>query len=583
MEKKLPPVWLKNLEALDIAFQPIINIHTARTYAVEALLRNYQDIGFKTIFDLFDQVYKEGLLYTFDLALREKTLKKFTHIYRYQDLKIFYNLDNRLFEMDDFCSGNTKRLLEKYNINKESICFEISERFEIKNQCSLEFVLRHYKDDGFCIAIDDFGIGYSGYKLLYDSTPNVIKIDRFFLKDIEKDIKKKLMVRNITHLAIQLGIKVIAEGIETKAEFLTCRDIGCHLAQGYLIQKPTKHPIEILPKYGDIADFVKFDERDVYAKIKIDSYIQKTKPIDLNSKMGNIVDYFKQHKNIEIATIINHAQEPVGIIQESKIKEFLYSPYGRSLLLNDTTKSKLKSFLSPCGHADIHSDISTIIELFSNNPESAGIIITKESKYYGFLSAKAIINIMHEQNLLYAREQNPLTKLPGNTMIERYIHAMVRCESTYMLVYFDLDNFKAFNDIYGFRNGDRIIQLFADILKKNLSTDYFKAHIGGDDFFVALKAENHVVDFGDIVSVVEKFINDAREFYTQEDKERGYIIAKDRDINEKKFPLLSVSASVLIVGQKTLHRSVKNINETLSLQKKAAKNDVKHLSISYLL
>ena len=83
--------------------------------------------------------------------------------------------------------------------------------------------------------------------------------------------------------------------------------------------------------------------------------------------------------------------------------------------------------------------------------------------------------------------------------------------------------------------------------------------------------------------MVEKFINDAREFYTQEDKDRGYIVAKDREMNEKKFPLLSVSASVLIVGQKSVNRSVKNINETLALQKKAAKEATKHLAISYLL
>ena len=97
MDTKLPDNWLQRLEKLDIAFQPILNIHTGKTYAVEALLRGYEEIGFESIFAIFDRVYQENLLYSFDMALREKTLKKFTQIQDYQNLKLFYNLDNRIF------------------------------------------------------------------------------------------------------------------------------------------------------------------------------------------------------------------------------------------------------------------------------------------------------------------------------------------------------------------------------------------------------------------------------------------------------------------------------------------------------
>lgn len=248
MTNKLPNKWIKKLEILEIAFQPILNIHTGKTYAVEALLLNFKEAGFPSIFALFDQVYQESILYSFDIALREKTFKQFTLIKEYKNIKLFYNLDNRLFEMPNFERGNTKPLLKKFGIKKENICFEISERYEIASSSNLEKVLHHYKNDNFCIAIDDFGVGYSGYKLLYDSTPNVIKIDRFFLQDIEKSIKKQLMLRSITNLAIQLGIQVIAEGVETKAELLMCKDIGCHLVQGYLVQKPTIKTKEIRDK-----------------------------------------------------------------------------------------------------------------------------------------------------------------------------------------------------------------------------------------------------------------------------------------------------------------------------------------------
>ena len=516
MDIELTQHWKDNLKILDVAFQPIINIHTGKIYAIEALLRNFQDIGFKSIFDVFDTVYKEKLLYSFDLALREKAFKKYTQIQNYKNIKLFFNLDNRLLSMDNYSTGNTTKILQVLNIQKENICFEISERQEISSEFDLEKILQHYKSEDFSIAIDDFGVGYSGYKLLYDSTPDIIKIDRFFLQGLEKNMKKKLMVRSITHLAIQLGIKVIAEGVETKEEYLTCKEIGCHLAQGYLIQRPTKNTEDICQEYANIIDIIKLDRRSHDKNILLKKNIDKIEPLQIKTKMKHVVEYFKKHPNTAIVPIINAQNEPVGVLLESDMKDFLYSPYGISLLLNEQSNSKLKNLMHPCEYADISSSTSMLIELFSNNPESSGIIITKNSAYYGFLSPNAIINMIHQENLVQARDQNPLTKLPGNIAIAKYIHTVCESSESYLLCYFDLDNFKAFNDVYGFRNGDRVIQLFADILRKELPKDVFKAHIGGDDFFIAYKKEDISNEYKLITKILEKFTSSAKEFYSKE-------------------------------------------------------------------
>ena len=119
MKNQLPQEWQNKLKILDIAFQPILNIHTGKIFAVEALLRNYQEAGFESIFSLFDEAYQKNILYSFDIALRRKTIEKFTKIAIYQNIKLFYNLDNRLFEMPDFAQGNTKKILSDYNIKKE--------------------------------------------------------------------------------------------------------------------------------------------------------------------------------------------------------------------------------------------------------------------------------------------------------------------------------------------------------------------------------------------------------------------------------------------------------------------------------
>jgi len=583
MKNNLPQIWLENLKILDFAFQPIINIYTGKTFAVEALLRNHEEIGYASIFALFDDIYKNNLLYIFDIHLRNKAIEKFATIKNYQNIKLFYNLDNRLFEMQDFEKGNTLKMLQKFNLDKQAICFEISERHEVISDNNLEKVITHYKESGFCIAIDDFGVGYSGYKLIYDTHPNIIKIDRFFLSHLEKDAKKRLMVKNINNLAIQLGIKVIAEGVETKEEFLTCKEIGCHFIQGYFIQKPTKKCANILQSYEHIKKLIKNDKRKINS---MHTYIDKIDALCVSSHMSEIMAFFTKNRQATLLPIVSVSHEPYGVIQEGKIKEYLYSPYGHALLLNNKSDiTKLQNLITPCGITDINTSFANIIELFSSNPESIGIIITKNAKYYGFLSARAIISVMHETNLIQARDQNPLTKLPGNSMIEEYIAKIETAQNAYILCYFDLDNFKAYNDVYGFRNGDRVLLLFSEILKKELSKEYFVAHIGGDDFFCAVtfndKNEDTCIDA--IHKVTKKFTHDVRTFYNDEDKKNDYIIAKNRDGEIKNFPLLSVSSSILIIHKNRQCKCDHEVNSILSLQKKYAKNEQRHSCISSLL
>ncbi len=163
--------------------------------------------------------------------------------------------------MADFSKGNTSRILRRHKLDHKAIVFELSERNEISNISNFTTLMHHYAHEGFSIAIDDFGIGQSGYKLLYHSTPDIIKIDRFFLTDIDKDSKKKLLVRHIVQLATLMGCRVIAEGIETERELLVCKEVGCHMAQGYFVQRPTLHCSEIVRKYTHISGEFLVDKR----------------------------------------------------------------------------------------------------------------------------------------------------------------------------------------------------------------------------------------------------------------------------------------------------------------------------------
>ncbi|HOV13864.1 MAG TPA: GGDEF domain-containing protein, partial [Spirochaetota bacterium] len=224
---------------------------------------------------------------------------------------------------------------------------------------------------------------------------------------------------------------------------------------------------------------------------------------------------------------------------------------------------------------DIKKPQDKILEIFVNNNESEGVIITENMQYSGFLNAKSLLNILNEKKITYARETNPLTKLPGNILINQYIiDAFENNNFYYYFIYFDFDNFKPFNDKFGFRQGDRAISLFADLLRKFYEPDNFVGHIGGDDFFVGIKSEkgNITEIMAQINNLIEKFTDGVSSFYTKEEFVRGYYTSVDRSSVKKKFSLLSVSAAVLELKVNFLNIYQEDIPSKLADLKKEAKN-----------
>lgn len=175
------------------------------------------------------------------------------------------------------------------------------------------------------------------------------------------------------------------------------------------------------------------------------------------------------------------------------------------------------------------------------------MILTENDQYLGVLDQSALLRAVNERNTLNARDENPLTRLPGNSAIYRYAaRALAEPRRRRFAVYFDFDNFKPFNDQYGFRQGDRAILLFKDILGKVLSqNDWFVGHIGGDDFFAYVQS----IDFEDAVAAVQRvqamFDAQIKSFYDPETRESGYLTGKGRDGKPARFDLMSVSAALI--------------------------------------
>lgn len=581
--KPLHALYHHYLDVLDIAFQPIVDIHSGELFGVEALLRGTDTLGFESIESFFDRLFEENTLYAFDLALREKVIKKFCTINFHQEIKLFYNLDNRLFGVSDFSKGNTSRILERYGLDHKSVVFELSEHNEIVNIDNFTHLMHHYAHEGYCVAIDDFGIGQSGCKMLYYATPNIIKIDRFFMSDIDTDPKKKLLARNMVQLSTLMGCRVIAEGVETEAEFLACKEIGCHLVQGYFVERPTCECAQLRLQYAHVNALSLLEKRAPGDQTIIRKRLETLEPVLINASMELVVDKFKMNQDLTLLPVIDKQGVPVGIVHEHRLKAIVYSQFGRSLIQNNSSNfSILETYLEPIPIVDIVMPLETIVELYSLSQSAPGVLVVESSKYIGYLSARVMIEAVHERNLIRARDQNPLSRLPGNFMINEHIAYSFDSAQKSVFCYFDFDHFKPFNDHYGFRNGDRVIVLFAELMHKILLNDCFIGHIGGDDFFAGsiIKNEKMLEDFcASVRKLIYQFGEDVREFYSVEDRERGCIVAEDREGVIREFNLLSVSAVIVYKGKKSSILSAEQLQKIFAIEKKNAKHSPEHLSL----
>lgn len=194
-------------------------------------------------------------------------------------------------------------------------------------------LVRQLRLAGFKLAIDDFGAGFNGLKLLCDQPVDYVKIDRHFVSGIDKDPRKRHLVRHTVNMAHVLGTRVIAEGVETESEFLVCRDLGCDLMQGYFIARPTTHLTELQAVYSHLEPVGSIRRASsTLDSILIRKEIEQLPAARESDDLDSVFDLFRLNPRQAFFPVLNANGEPRGILHEYHVKEMIYHPFGRDLL-----------------------------------------------------------------------------------------------------------------------------------------------------------------------------------------------------------------------------------------------------------
>lgn len=234
---------------LELHYQPQVNLKTGEIDSFEALLRwNNRKFGFVSPAQFIPMAEESGLIHSIGDWVLEVVcaqLKEWQDK-QFRPVRIAVNISPKQFQTGAFAE-KAKQIIEKHGIHPSSFEVEITETALVNMKDTLS-TLQKLKNTGVTISVDDFGTGYSSLSYLKQYPIDIIKIDRSFIKDIELDEKNEAIAKTIISLAHNLGMQVIAEGVEKDLQAKILKEADCHKAQGFLFSKAVPAS-EIVKKY----------------------------------------------------------------------------------------------------------------------------------------------------------------------------------------------------------------------------------------------------------------------------------------------------------------------------------------------
>ena len=558
----------RNLTAL---FQPILGLKNGEFIGFEGLIRGPAASPLHSPLKLFGAAKHCGLTLEIEMLCRQVVLEQ----YALQKLpgKLFLNVSPEALTDPSFKSGQTQGYMEQLGISPEQVVIEITENQPTFDLHTMRSALLHYRSMGFRIAIDDLGEGFSSLRLWSELRPEFVKVDKHFVQDVNKDPLKLQFLKSIQQIAESAGSRVIAEGIETSEELMTVRDIGIVLGQGYFIARPG--PVPPLTAPAEVSRIINSQNISIYPDTappanraitakKLLSYVEPASPEIENNA---ILARFLGNAALHVIPVVNNGI-PLGLINRYSFIDRFAQPFTRELLGRKPCRQTMQEApLQVAMDTPLH-EISQFLTETDNRHFADGFIITDQGRYAGLATGQDLLRAITQMQIEAARYANPLTLLPGNVPINEHTERLLRAQAPFHVCYCDLDSFKPFNDVYGYRKGDELIQLTGRIL--NWACDPkldFVGHIGGDDFILLMQSPDWKRR---CEQALNSFANASLSLLSEEHRACGGYESEDRQgrVVFHHLPSLSIGA---VHAQPGKFRSHHEVSAAASEAKKMAK------------
>lgn len=554
LEGELRQILLQH--RLSPRYQPILDLRQGTVFSHEGLVRGPSDTVLHSPHNLFNVAQRSGLLPELEAECLHSLLRTWAELGQGQ--RIFLNLSPAALIQPH---GMTRILpdLDVLGIRPENIVIELTEHQPTFDYRTLLEAANRLRDLGFAIALDDLGEGFSSLRLWSELHPEFVKIDQHFVQGVSFDPVKCQFLRTLHDLARSTGARLIAEGIETDSDLAAIQELGVELGQGYLFGRPEVQPLHAIGNHlarrlrsgvngGGPNTFKSFRVTAEKLRLQVD-------PVPPSASNNEVQLRFQREPELQSLPVVDHGT-PVGLLNRHDFMDMMARPYSRELYGKRSCDAFMeRSILVADQQITIHELSERIV---NSDPRHIfhGFILTHGGRYKGMGSGHDLMREITQMQLSAARYANPLTQLPGNVPIYEQVDSLLAGQQPFIAAYCDLDHFKPFNDIHGYRMGDEVIQWTGKLLGEHFHrAGDFVGHLGGDDFILVAQD----FDWEDrLVVFLEAFEAGRAKFFTEHEQVKGGYETEDRQGRTVFFPLLSISIGVVLVqpGNYASHHEV---------------------------
>ena len=541
-------------DALNAHFQPIVDLRSGAIVAHESLIRGPHGNALESPEALFASARTEGLT----LELEQHCLKKAFQARSSQALgsRLFVNLSayTLVTLTEQLGASGIVNSLRLAVVPPAALVVEITEHDHITDLKTLIKAVAVLREQGIQLALDDFGNGHSNLRLWAELRPEIVKIEKYFVKDSPSNAVNVQVLRGLMRFAETFGTTMVAEGIETAEELKVVRDLGIELGQGYFLGRPQAVAAQVLsaPARAVInsAEIAVLPERTRAsdADFRVARLAKRVPPLDKDQTIDDVARLFGSDESLAALAVVADGK-PIGLLNRQGFvnqyaKPFFKELYGRKpcLLFANTSPLML----------DKHAGLDALTEVLTSPDQrylSEGFVVTEGGCYFGLGTGEQLVRVVTEVRMEAARHANPLTFLPGNIPITEHIQRLLSSGSDFVACYADLNDFKPYNDHYGYWRGDEMIRLQArSIVSRCDPRRDFVGHVGGDDFVVLFQSEDWLDRCEQTIS---RFNEQAIDLFDAEAKGRGGIEGEDRHgvMRFFNFTTLSIGAVRVRAGQ----------------------------------
>lgn len=536
---------------LRVHYQPLGRLQDGLVVGHEALLRGPFDHALAAPDDLFAAAQLQGV--GFDLEVHAVKLALQGWHAQGMPGQLFVNLSASALTalVAHPVAHGIWSLIRTFDIPTNRLVVEITEHERVENLPRLLQAATLLRRLDIQLALDDFGDGRSSLRLWSELKPDIVKIDKYFARDIAAHPDKVQTITALRRIAETFGTQMVAEGLEHPQELRILRDLGIELGQGYLLGRPQAElAVTLLPPAREVIDsreiaVLPAKTRQGRSDFTLESICQNIAPLPAEATHQQAARRFLSDDGLRAMAVVQD-DKPIGLVNRQTFLNLYSKPYfkelydQRSCLLFANTQPML---------LEAHVGVDQLTDVLTSEDQrylSEGFIITREGRYLGMGTGERLVRAVTELRIEAARHANPLTFLPGNIPLTLHIGRLLQGGAPFAACYADLNHFKPFNDHYGYWRGDEMIRLLARTLvaHSDVRRD-FVGHVGGDDFVVLFQSEDWLTR---IESVVAAFNHAAQDLFDEPARARGGIEAEDREGVMRFFPLTTLSAGVVRVA-----------------------------------